>query len=1199
MMEIKDDLEKLECEALRLSNEQKGINDSVNNIRNEILSLNGKVKILSELLQKQGEMERQIADLRSRITQIRTYVSQQEESKKTAAERVASFDEFVACETVTPKEKPENVAVPADKPVEKVSAETTKAESVQPVQPTQSTEPTKAVEPAKSVQPAQSTGTQQAAGAQDDVKKVVESPKKVQEAASGVVLQQNKQQMPQQRTVANNNQQSKFGGAQTQTGAKKTAPKKEKKSFFTSSDWEKFIGENLISKIGVLIIMIGVAIGAKYAIDHDMLSPTMRIAIGCVIGFALQGFAIKLKKNYLNFSAVLSSGSLAILYFMTYFAYDFYGLISMPIAFALMVTITMLTIVCAWRYNREIIAVFGQVGAYVVPFLLSDGSGNVMSLLIYIAIIDAGIFIVSLRKYWKIVLCFSYVASWLILSISYKMTDITSTSMSVHFLILMVVYFLIFHATFIAYKVRTGQLFCQYDVYFVLSNTLTFFSLGYNLMCQSDALSPYLGLFCLFNALFHLGVTVLLNKKHWVDRTFAQLCFGLFVLFATLTVAVSLTGHWITIFWMLEATILFWIGRTRKVAFYEKMSYPLLFVATISLLADWGNPTGAAFFAFEPLAELFNSIRSIWDSSSSIPAQSKVFSCITSVFYLLLLVVVLVIDKRYPRVVEDQKPQSNRMLVIRCLLSLFMTLVFLVFLPSPWLVLGWAIEAFAFFWVACINKNSFFYKSSLSVLGLASVVWLFQCFDKDMIGYSVLDMRAGGGYLPVHFSDMWRSIVEWLFVIVSCVAMLFLGKKKFALPEKASGEDLSLFVLRVFSGFLIFIPIIFYFRGEVQAILMALVVLPLMYLYKGKKYSAYETSSILSFLLSLILLSTVWFVHYKDGKSLIFLNLQFLVSVVNSLMLAGMIYLEKRYPKQEKFPMILTIIPKILLVVVFVGVGIELSFIPHEIQTHLWTFDYLLAYLVIVILLVRKCEKLNFLKLENFLLGVLVVSLIVTTAYGVKELHNIRLLGEGKGMLPFLRYLTIGLIVAASVVFYSFRKTPFGYMELNPKAKEVFYVTFLLLIFLVVGSSEINNLFTLAGVNESDKLAWSIFWGLCAVVLVYYGLFNNKKYLRIEGFLIFGVTLLKLFFYDLSHLNAFQKAIVFVVLGVFLLVASFFYQKINRMKKLELEGENASGKERSSEEEKDLGKEDVFEGDSSDAEENTVDDGQGKLNSGE
>ena len=38
-------------------------------------------------------------------------------------------------------------------------------------------------------------------------------------------------------------------------------------------DFEKFIGENLISKIGIIVLVLGVGIGAKYAIDNNLISP--------------------------------------------------------------------------------------------------------------------------------------------------------------------------------------------------------------------------------------------------------------------------------------------------------------------------------------------------------------------------------------------------------------------------------------------------------------------------------------------------------------------------------------------------------------------------------------------------------------------------------------------------------------------------------------------------------------------------------------------------------------------------------------------------------------------------------------------------------------------------------------------------------------------------------------------------------------
>lgn len=142
------------------------------------------------------------------------------------------------------------------------------------------------------------------------------------------------------------------------------------------SDIEKFIGENLLSKVGIVILIIGIAIGAKFAIDQGWISPMVRIVFGYACGFALVGLAIRLKTKYLNFSSVLISGGMATMYFITYFAYDLYHLFNQVTAFSLMTIFTVFTVVAAINYSRQMIAHLGLVGAYSIPFLLSNNSGN-------------------------------------------------------------------------------------------------------------------------------------------------------------------------------------------------------------------------------------------------------------------------------------------------------------------------------------------------------------------------------------------------------------------------------------------------------------------------------------------------------------------------------------------------------------------------------------------------------------------------------------------------------------------------------------------------------------------------------------------------------------------------------------------------------------------------------------------------------
>lgn len=177
---------------------------------------------------------------------------------------------------------------------------------------------------------------------------------------------------------------------------------------------EEFIGKNLISKIGILILILGVGIGAKYAIDNNLISPLTRIVLGYVFGFGLLCFAVKLKTKYHNFSSVLLSGGMAIMYFITYFAYSAYELIGQPLAFVLMVMFTAFTVMSAIVYDRQVIAHIGLIGAYAVPFLLSSDSGRYGFLFSYMSVINTGILAISIRKYWKPIFYTSSFFTWVI-----------------------------------------------------------------------------------------------------------------------------------------------------------------------------------------------------------------------------------------------------------------------------------------------------------------------------------------------------------------------------------------------------------------------------------------------------------------------------------------------------------------------------------------------------------------------------------------------------------------------------------------------------------------------------------------------------------------------------------------------------------------------------------------------------------------
>lgn len=361
--------------------------------------------------------------------------------------------------------------------------------------------------------------------------------------------------------------------------AKTNIPKKK-------SNLEKFIGENLINKIGIVIIIIGVAIGAKYTIEHDLIGPLTRIILGYLTGLGLLGIGMKLKKKYENFSAVLVSGAMTILYFITFLAYDLYGLIPQTFTFTLMLLFTAFTVFAAIQYNKQIIAHIGLVGAYAVPFLLSDGSGRVVILFSYMAIINIGILIIAIKKYWKPLYFSSFLLTWIIFMSWYANKYTIEEHFTLGFIFL-TVFFITFYLMFLVYKLRKKESFKTIDVILQLSNSFIFYGIGFSMLNNHEYGKELLGVFTLANAVIHFVVSVIVYRLKLADRNLFYFVSGMVLIFITIAFPVQLDGNWVTLLWAGEAALLFWIGRTKKVPIYEILSYLLWALTFFSLLHDW------------------------------------------------------------------------------------------------------------------------------------------------------------------------------------------------------------------------------------------------------------------------------------------------------------------------------------------------------------------------------------------------------------------------------------------------------------------------------------------------------------------------------------------------------------------------------------------------------------------------------------
>jgi uncharacterized membrane protein len=95
---------------------------------------------------------------------------------------------------------------------------------------------------------------------------------------------------------------------------------------------------------------------------------------------------------------------------------------------------------------------------------------------------------------------------------------------------------------------------------------------------------------------------------------------------------------------------------------------------------------------------------------------------------------------------------------------------------------------------------------------------------------------------------------------------------------------------------------------------------------------------------------------------------------------------------------------------------------------------------------------------------------------------------------------------------------------------------------------EIAELATSADIDtkfQRGHTGVSAFWGLVSLAFLYFGLTRRSRALRLGGFALFGVTLAKIFLYDLAFLSSLTRALSFIAVGAVLLLAGFFYQRMS------------------------------------------------------
>jgi uncharacterized membrane protein len=149
-------------------------------------------------------------------------------------------------------------------------------------------------------------------------------------------------------------------------------------------------------------------------------------------------------------------------------------------------------------------------------------------------------------------------------------------------------------------------------------------------------------------------------------------------------------------------------------------------------------------------------------------------------------------------------------------------------------------------------------------------------------------------------------------------------------------------------------------------------------------------------------------------------------------------------------------------------------------------------------------------------------------------------------VLLIIRWVSIIAVYITSILLFRISKRIDSNLSFDfPKIAVVFMVfTFIYLLSADLDTIAVLLTNSKAVLVHTQKTGYAIIWGLSSFILMIVGMKRKNKTIRILSLVLFAITLIKLFVYDIAEISKGGKIVAFIILGILLLVISFMYQKV-------------------------------------------------------
>jgi len=357
----------------------------------------------------------------------------------------------------------------------------------------------------------------------------------------------------------------------------------------TREEWEAVIGGKLLNRIGALALLIGIGLFLKYAFDNDLISETVRVLIGVGVGFAcLFGAYRTQRKGFKVFAQGLAGAGIGILYLSGYASFNYYHIVSQPVAFVLLAALTMMSLEIGTRYDSLAVSLLGWLGGILTPLMLGTGESNEPGLFGFLSLLNLGVLLVLLRKKTWMgleVLALLGTYTWYLLWFTEQYTP-ADLPLTLFFLAL---FWVLFHGYDLFCALRGSAYLPDLRRIVAGLHAVTMYGALYALLETGH--SAYTGLATVVAALLYAAsATLVMLRAPKETAVIAQYTLAA-VSFVAVAAAVEFERFTIIILWAAEACGLYWVG-VKNGRRYLRVAGSILFGLTaITLLGLDGSLT--------------------------------------------------------------------------------------------------------------------------------------------------------------------------------------------------------------------------------------------------------------------------------------------------------------------------------------------------------------------------------------------------------------------------------------------------------------------------------------------------------------------------------------------------------------------------------------------------------------------------------